>query len=72
VQNILRGTKVDKGTHPWYINKFLKNLIKKSKKKINFYTLLRIAALIDKDNKYFCGGTLISKRLVVTGLYLNF
>jgi len=35
--------------------------------KINF----RIAALIKSDDKYFCGGTVISNRKVVTGEILK-
>jgi len=29
-----------------------------------------MAALIDNDGKYFCGGTLISNMLVVTGQFI--
>ena len=37
-------------------------------KNLNF----RIAALMHKTDGYFCGGTLYTKRLVVTGEYLYF
>jgi hypothetical protein len=33
----------------------------------NVASIFRIAALMHKNRGYFCGGTLITKRLVLTG-----